>query len=112
MAAAEKSNTGQDVCLQIPARVELCKSKRAPLGQIATRNERPEFSRAHVSTCGPARLSRGADSGSHRDSGALSDGFGLILEYPQAKITAFAGEHGFLDLSRSNARPKVGRWCG
>jgi hypothetical protein len=32
MATAEKFNTGQEVCLQIPARVELCKSKRAPLG--------------------------------------------------------------------------------
>jgi hypothetical protein len=29
MAMAEKFNTGQEVCLQIPARVELCKSKRA-----------------------------------------------------------------------------------
>ena len=42
------------------------------------------------------------------DTGALNDGFGLILEYPQAKIAAFAEEHGFLDLSRSNARPLVG----
>ena len=51
------------------------------------------------------------DSGSKTltaDTGALNDGFGLILEYPQAKIGAFAEEHGFLDLSRSNARPKVG----
>ncbi|HUC45688.1 MAG TPA: D-TA family PLP-dependent enzyme [Hyphomicrobiaceae bacterium] len=51
------------------------------------------------------------DSGSKTltaDTGALNDGFGLILEYPQAKIHAFAEEHGFLDLSRSNARPRVG----
>ena len=51
------------------------------------------------------------DSGSKTltaDPGGLNDGFGLILEYPQAKIAAFAEEHGFLDLSRSNARPKVG----
>ena len=51
------------------------------------------------------------DSGSKTltaDTGGLNDGFGLILEYPQAKIAAFAEEHGFLDLSRSNARPKVG----
>jgi len=51
------------------------------------------------------------DSGSKTltaDTGALNDGFGLILEYPQAKIHAFAEEHGFLDLARSNARPKVG----
>jgi D-serine deaminase-like pyridoxal phosphate-dependent protein len=42
------------------------------------------------------------------DTGSLDDGFGLILEYPQAKIQAFAEEHGFLDLSRSNDRPSVG----
>jgi len=42
------------------------------------------------------------------DTGGLNDGFGLVLEYPQAKIAAFAEEHGFLDLERSNARPKVG----
>jgi D-serine deaminase-like pyridoxal phosphate-dependent protein len=42
------------------------------------------------------------------DGGGLDDGFGMILEYPQAKISAFAEEHGFLDLTRSNARPRVG----
>jgi D-serine deaminase-like pyridoxal phosphate-dependent protein len=42
------------------------------------------------------------------DTGGLDDGFGLILEYPQAKIKGFAEEHGFLDLARSNDRPKVG----
>src|SRR5262249_45243780 len=42
------------------------------------------------------------------DTGALDDGFGLILEYPQAKIHVFAEEHGFLDLTRSNHRPEVG----
>jgi D-serine deaminase-like pyridoxal phosphate-dependent protein len=41
------------------------------------------------------------------DTGGL-DGFGLILEHPEAKIARFAEEHGFLDLSRTNARPKVG----
>jgi D-serine deaminase-like pyridoxal phosphate-dependent protein len=41
------------------------------------------------------------------DTGGL-DGHGLILEHPEAKITRFAEEHGFLDLSRSNTRPKVG----
>jgi len=51
------------------------------------------------------------DSGSKTltaDSGGLDDGLGLILEYPQARIKAFAEEHGFLDLTRSNDRPKVG----
>jgi D-serine deaminase-like pyridoxal phosphate-dependent protein len=41
------------------------------------------------------------------DSGGL-DGFGLILEQPEARIARFAEEHGFLDLARSNTRPNVG----
>src|SRR5215510_1481534 len=41
------------------------------------------------------------------DTGGL-DGFGLILEHPEARIARFAEEHGFLDLTRSNTRPKVG----
>jgi len=41
------------------------------------------------------------------DGGGL-DGFGTLLEYPRAKIAAFAEEHGFIDLSASNARPVVG----
>ena len=41
------------------------------------------------------------------DSGGL-DGFGLILEHPEAKIARFAEEHGFLDLTRSNTRPNIG----
>jgi D-serine deaminase-like pyridoxal phosphate-dependent protein len=42
------------------------------------------------------------------DPGGGLDGFGLILEHPEAKIARFAEEHGFLDLTRSNTRPKVG----
>ena len=42
------------------------------------------------------------------DTGGGLDGHGLILEHPEAKIARFAEEHGFLDLSRSNARPRVG----
>ena len=41
------------------------------------------------------------------DTGGL-DGHGLILEHPEARIARFAEEHGFLDLTRSNTRPKVG----
>ena len=41
------------------------------------------------------------------DTGGL-DGFGLILEHPEARIARFAEEHGFLDLSRSNTRPHIG----
>lgn len=51
------------------------------------------------------------DSGSKTltaDTGGGMDGFGQLLEYPEARIHAFAEEHGFLDLSRSNRRPEVG----
>jgi D-serine deaminase-like pyridoxal phosphate-dependent protein len=41
------------------------------------------------------------------DSGGL-EGHGLILEHPEARITNFAEEHGFLDLSACNDRPEVG----
>jgi D-serine deaminase-like pyridoxal phosphate-dependent protein len=41
------------------------------------------------------------------DTGGL-DGYGLILEHPEARIAKFAEEHGFLDLARSNTRPSIG----
>lgn len=41
------------------------------------------------------------------DTGGL-DGYGLILEHPEAKIARFAEEHGFLDLAKTNSRPAVG----
>jgi D-serine deaminase-like pyridoxal phosphate-dependent protein len=42
------------------------------------------------------------------DPGGGLDGYGLILEHPEARIAKFAEEHGFLDLSKCNERPKVG----
>ena len=42
------------------------------------------------------------------DPGGGLDGFGLILEHPEARIARFAEEHGFLDLARCNTRPNVG----
>jgi D-serine deaminase-like pyridoxal phosphate-dependent protein len=42
------------------------------------------------------------------DPGGGLDGFGLILEHPEARIARFAEEHGFLDLAKCNERPKVG----
>jgi D-serine deaminase-like pyridoxal phosphate-dependent protein len=51
------------------------------------------------------------DSGSKTltaDMGGGLDGFGLIREYPQARITGFSEEHGMLDLSRSTDRPPIG----
>ena len=62
-----------------------------------------------VSRAGPERGI--LDSGSKTltsDPGGGLDGFGMILEHPEARIAAFAEEHGFLDLSRTNSRPRVG----
>jgi D-serine deaminase-like pyridoxal phosphate-dependent protein len=61
-----------------------------------------------VSRAGPERGI--LDAGSKTltsDTGGL-EGHGLILEHPEAKIARFAEEHGFLDLTRCNDRPKVG----
>jgi len=61
-----------------------------------------------VSRAGPDRGI--LDAGSKTltsDTGGL-DGYGLILEHPEARIARFAEEHGFLDLARSNTRPNVG----
>jgi D-serine deaminase-like pyridoxal phosphate-dependent protein len=61
-----------------------------------------------VSRAGPDRGI--LDAGSKTltaDTGGL-DGYGLILEHPEAKIARFAEEHGFLDLTRSNTRPNIG----
>ncbi|WP_439573390.1 D-TA family PLP-dependent enzyme [Phreatobacter sp.] len=61
-----------------------------------------------VSRAGPERGI--LDAGSKTltsDTGGL-DGHGFILEHPEAKIARFAEEHGFLDLSKCNERPKVG----
>ena len=41
------------------------------------------------------------------DTGGL-DGYGLILEHPEARIKGFSEEHGMLDLAKCNARPDVG----
>ena len=41
------------------------------------------------------------------DTGGL-DGFGLILEAPEARIHKMAEEHGFLDLAKCENRPDVG----
>jgi D-serine deaminase-like pyridoxal phosphate-dependent protein len=63
-----------------------------------------------VSRAGPDRGI--VDAGSKTltaDTGGGLDGFGLILDYPQARIAGFAEEHGMLDLSASNDRPEVGR---
>ena len=62
-----------------------------------------------VSRAGPERgiLDAGSKTLTSDPGGGL-DGYGLILEHPEAKIARFAEEHGFLDLARSNTRPNVG----
>lgn len=41
------------------------------------------------------------------DTGGL-DGFGRIIEHPNARISKFSEEHGFLDLTQCNDKPEVG----
>ena len=50
------------------------------------------------------------DAGSKTLSSDLNglDGFGLITEYPQAVLAKFSEEHGHVDCSASNARPRIG----
>lgn len=36
------------------------------------------------------------------------EGFGVLLEYPDALVANMSEEHGIIDLSRSQAKPKVG----
>ena len=68
----------------------------------------------HVVTTVVSRAAPGRgvlDAGSKTltaDPGAGLDGYGLILEYPRARIARFAEEHGFLDLAGCEARPEVG----
>lgn len=42
------------------------------------------------------------------DTGWGLKGYGHILEHPEAEISQFAEEHGFLNLARCNDRPRVG----
>jgi D-serine deaminase-like pyridoxal phosphate-dependent protein len=62
-------------------------------------------------------VSRGApergilDAGSKvftTETGWGLQGFGHILEHPEAEVARFSEEHGILDLSRCNHRPEVG----
>lgn len=65
----------------------------------------------YTSVVSRAEDSRGIlDAGSKTftsDSGGL-DGFGLILEHPQAHIYKMAEEHGFLDISNCKTKPSIG----
>ena len=36
------------------------------------------------------------------------EGYGLIIEYPQLVLASFSEEHGHVDCSASNARPRIG----
>ena len=61
-------------------------------------------------------VSRGADERGILDAGSKTltsdtgglEGFGQIVEHPNASIHKFAEEHGFLDLTRCNIKPSVG----
>ena len=62
-----------------------------------------------VSRAGPERgiLDAGSKTLTADPGGGL-DGYGLILEHPEARIKGFAEEHGMLDLAKCNERPNVG----
>ena len=61
-------------------------------------------------------VSRGGDERGILDAGSKTltsdtgglDGFGHVVEHPNARIHKFAEEHGFLDLTRCNDKPLVG----
>jgi D-serine deaminase-like pyridoxal phosphate-dependent protein len=61
-----------------------------------------------VSRAGPERGILDAGSKTLTADGGGLEGYGLILEHPEARIKGFAEEHGFLDLTKCNARPSVG----
>ena len=72
--------------------------RSAPCASSATVVSRPTDGRAIL------------DAGSKTLSSDLNglDGFGLITEYPQAVLAKFSEEHGHVDCSASNARPRIG----
>ena len=57
-------------------------------------------------TDGRAILDAGSKTLSSDASGL--DGYGLITEYPQLVLAKFSEEHGHVDCSASNARPRIG----
>jgi D-serine deaminase-like pyridoxal phosphate-dependent protein len=61
-----------------------------------------------VSRAGPDRGILDSGSKTLTSDGGGLDGYGLILEHPEARIKGFAEEHGFLDLAKCNNRPAVG----
>lgn len=67
--------------------------------------------RVYTSVVSRASSTRGIlDAGSKTltsDTGGL-DGFGHIIEHPNARIHKFSEEHGFLDLSACDDKPEVG----
>jgi D-serine deaminase-like pyridoxal phosphate-dependent protein len=50
------------------------------------------------------------DGGSKTFSSDLlgMDGFGLLLEYPEARFYALSEEHGFVDFSACERKPSIG----
>ena len=61
-----------------------------------------------VSRAGPDRGILDAGSKTLTSDQGNLEGYGLILEHPEAQIHKFAEEHGFLDLTRCNIKPDVG----
>lgn len=61
-----------------------------------------------VSNAAPDRAIIDAGSKVMTSDTGGQDGFGLLVDYPNAKIYALAEEHGFIDLSECIKKPKIG----
>lgn len=64
-----------------------------------------------ISTAVPGKfvLDAGSKALTRDPSWAAPDGFGLIVEYPQAKVTRLTEEHGEVDASGCDRLPKLGQ---
>lgn len=61
-----------------------------------------------VSRAGPERGILDAGSKALTSDTGGRDGYGLIIDHPEARIHKLSEEHGFLDLSACAAKPQVG----
>ncbi len=57
---------------------------------------------------GQAVIDAGAKALGREPARADTDGYGALLEQPDVVVTRMSEEHGILDLSRTNWRPRVG----
>ena len=61
-----------------------------------------------TSVAGQAVIDAGAKALGREPARADTDGYGALLDQPDVVVTRMSEEHGVLDLSRTNWRPRVG----